>query len=145
MNAVVEVLQAAVGTGEIVEIVYFGGTQPGTRRDITVRAVNETYVAAMCLATRRPKNYRLDLIELPEPGSSYALYVAGSLKVQPPAPASEPDAWIRVTFGAPPVTKARPVNEPMSRSRSRLWGIGLWIMIWLAVLAWARLCFVPLR
>ncbi|MFN3625829.1 MAG: hypothetical protein ACK4TP_17435 [Hyphomicrobium sp.] len=57
-------LKDAAGTGEIVDIVYAGGTQPGTRREITVRAVEGEMLKACCLATGMPKTFRIDRLEL---------------------------------------------------------------------------------
>lgn len=57
-------LVEAAGTGEIIEIVYFGGNQPGARRAITVRDVVDGYLDARCLATDMPKTFRLDFVEV---------------------------------------------------------------------------------
>jgi hypothetical protein len=59
-----QVLREAASTGEIVEIVYFGGTQPGARRDIHPRSVDPPYVRAMCLENRAYRTFRTDRMVL---------------------------------------------------------------------------------
>lgn len=73
----VERLIAAEDTGEIVEIVYFGGNQPGTRREVTVRDVVDGYLEARCLATDMPKTFRLDLVEVWDGDASVPRYDPG--------------------------------------------------------------------
>ncbi len=60
------VLQDAVVTGEIVEILYFGGTQPGTRRDINPRIVDAPHVQAMCLENNAYRTFRIDRMLIAE-------------------------------------------------------------------------------
>lgn len=57
-------LKDAAGTGEILDIVYAGGTQPGTRREITVRAIDGEMLKACCLATGMSKTFRIDRLEV---------------------------------------------------------------------------------
>jgi hypothetical protein len=73
----IERLVEARGTGEIVEIVYRGGNQPGTRREINVHDVVDGYLEARCLATGLPKTFRLDLVEVWNGDPSVPAYNAG--------------------------------------------------------------------
>lgn len=57
-------LVEAAGTGEIVSVVYKGGSQPGSRRDIVVRSVAGNFVEVVCLASNEPRKMRLDRIAL---------------------------------------------------------------------------------
>jgi hypothetical protein len=73
----VDRLVEAADTGEIIEIVYFGGNQPGTRREVTVRDVVDGYLEARCLATDMPKTFRLDLVEVWNGDAAVPVYDAG--------------------------------------------------------------------
>lgn len=70
-------LTAAVGTGEVVDIVYFGGNQPGTRREIVVTSVAGDNVKARCLATGLPKTFKLSLLEVWDGRLAAPIYDAG--------------------------------------------------------------------
>jgi hypothetical protein len=50
--------------GEIITIVYHGGSQPGTKRDISPIRVSETEVLARCLVTEKPRTFRLSKLEI---------------------------------------------------------------------------------
>ncbi len=76
-------LRAACGTGEILAVVYDGGSQPGTVREILVLEVAPPYLLAVCLATNSTKTYRLDRLAFPSRWRSYPSYVAVDLP-QPP-------------------------------------------------------------
>lgn len=71
-------LSEACGTGEIIEIVYFGGTQPGTMREVMPISIVEPYLTAVCLASGERKTYRLDRLRLAARDESVARYVVGA-------------------------------------------------------------------
>lgn len=59
-----EKLQAACETGEVIRIVYHGGSQPGTLREISPILVSESDVHARDLAVGTTKTFKLSKIEL---------------------------------------------------------------------------------
>jgi len=71
----------AAGTGEILTIVYDGGSQPGTKRDVTVLDVQDdgtdrAKMRALCLATGRPKLFFLDKVTIVDPDHAAPVYRA---------------------------------------------------------------------
>lgn len=76
MIALTRRLTEACGTGEILCVIYYGGTQPGSRRDLIIRAVHGGYVEAVCLTTHVRKLYRVDKMELWQPGATAPIYEA---------------------------------------------------------------------
>lgn len=73
----IERLVEACGTGEILDVIYFAGNQPGTRREITVIAVGNGLLKARCQATGLPKTFRLELVALWDGDPTVPLYDAG--------------------------------------------------------------------
>ena len=63
-NALLHSLRAASKTGEVLSVVYNGGTQPGTRRALQVLSVTPTHARAQCLVSGMLKTYRLDRISI---------------------------------------------------------------------------------
>lgn len=59
-----ERLEAAIGTGEIIRIIYHAGSRPGSAREIAPIAINGTKVRARCYASNAVKEFNLDKIEL---------------------------------------------------------------------------------
>ena len=57
-------LQQAIGTGELVRIVYYGGSRPGTFRDVAPIEITGEHVLAFCETTNSQKTFRLDKIDL---------------------------------------------------------------------------------
>jgi hypothetical protein len=74
-------LADAAATGEIVSVVYHGGSQPGHQRRIAPLAVSTTKVRAVDVETGAEKSYTLEKLELAEKDSAAPKYV-------PHAPAS---------------------------------------------------------
>ena len=62
MDRVAERLRSSAGTGEILSIIYLGGSQPGTRRDVVVRGVIGEKLRALCVASGITKTYFVDLV-----------------------------------------------------------------------------------
>ncbi len=60
----INVLKKSLGTGEILNIIYHGGTEPGTTRRILPIQIKGDILCARCLSTLRVKSYSLDKIEL---------------------------------------------------------------------------------
>ena len=76
-------LHAAIGTGEIVTIVYMKGSQPGTKRDVVPRAVTQEDLRAFCLAANELRNFKMEHVRLVEPNADAPAYVAGAGTVAP--------------------------------------------------------------
>lgn len=58
------VLRDAIGTGELISIVYFGGSQPGHRREILPLRVTDEHVHATCAETGERRTFLLDKLAL---------------------------------------------------------------------------------
>lgn len=92
----VERLRDASETGEIVRVVYFGGTQPGTTRDLAPRRIGRRqlrkgYVKALCLHSHRIKTFRLDRMQLAGSEDQYPQYQAAA---EPSGAISRLWAWL---------------------------------------------------
>jgi hypothetical protein len=57
-------LKEAAEAGEVITVVYHGGSQPGTKRDISPIKVSKTEVLARCLVTGQPRSFRLSKLEI---------------------------------------------------------------------------------
>lgn len=68
----IERLQAAVGTGEVLRIIYYGGSQPGAVREVVPIALKEGRLWALCVADNQTKSYTLDKVALPGPDDANA-------------------------------------------------------------------------
>lgn len=64
METIKKILEEAIGTGEIITIIYHGGSEPGASRMISPIKVNDGIVRARCLTTNKVKGFSLDKIEL---------------------------------------------------------------------------------
>jgi len=74
--------------GQEVEIIYHGGSQPGTRRQVVPVEVRGQYLRARDVTGgRRVKQFLIEKIEIPEPETVAVDYRPG-LKVEQPEPAS---------------------------------------------------------
>ena len=62
-----ETLQEACANGEVVRIIYHGGSQPGTVRSISIVSVTEHDVRARDLAVGLAKTFKFAKIELANP------------------------------------------------------------------------------
>lgn len=84
-------MREAIGTGEIVRIVYRGGTEPGVPRDIIMRGVNPPYVEATCLMAHAPRTFRLDRITFAD--GAVPAPAAGVSPARPEQPTSRSAVW----------------------------------------------------
>jgi len=64
MKSIVKTLKNAIGTGELINIVYQGGSQPGKARMILPLKIKGDKVLAKCLSTNKIKLYFLDKASL---------------------------------------------------------------------------------
>jgi predicted DNA-binding transcriptional regulator YafY len=64
MNDVITFLLQAAEAGEVIEIIYHGGSQPGAVRRIAPIEIDGDCVRAVCIATRAVKHYKLAKIEI---------------------------------------------------------------------------------
>lgn len=64
METIKKILQEAIGTGEVLTIVYHGGSEPGSSRMISPIKVEDKIVRARCLTTNKVKGFSIDKIEL---------------------------------------------------------------------------------
>ncbi len=69
-----ETLAEACDNGEVVRIIYNGGSQPGTVRSISIIAVSELEVRARDLAAGAVKTFKLEKTELAEASTSTPEY-----------------------------------------------------------------------
>jgi len=61
-----EILREAIGTGELIKIKYFGGSQPGAVREIMPRKIDDykNMIYAYCLVSDRVLSFSLPKIEI---------------------------------------------------------------------------------
>lgn len=57
-----EQLQEAIGTGTILRVIYNGGSQPGTVREIIPLKIEGNRLFAKCMASNRQKTFSVDKI-----------------------------------------------------------------------------------
>lgn len=62
MKTTTELLAGAAGTGEIVTIVYQGGSKPGQARQVIPNHIKAGRLEAIDISTSTPKTYFLDMI-----------------------------------------------------------------------------------
>ena len=60
-----DTLERAAATGEVVRIVYHGGSQPGTVREVRPIAVSDVDLVAHCIASGTRKTFNMARIEIP--------------------------------------------------------------------------------
>jgi|HubBroStandDraft_6_1064221.scaffolds.fasta_scaffold420898_1 hypothetical protein len=60
-------LEQAIGTGQLIGIIYHGGSQPGSYREIAPLQINGDKVRARCYTSNAVKAFSLDKIELRGP------------------------------------------------------------------------------
>ena len=58
----IDTIQHAIETGEILNIIYHGGSQPGTAREIAPIAIKDDKVRARCLTSNAVKAFIIDKI-----------------------------------------------------------------------------------
>ena len=62
--AIKQVLSEAIGTGEILTIIYNGGSQPGAQRQISPIKISGPIVVARCLSSDEIKKFSIPKIEI---------------------------------------------------------------------------------
>ncbi len=65
-KSVSALLSSAIGTGEVISIIYHGGSHPGSVRDMLPLNLYEDKVWALCVHTNTKKSFKLSRIELIE-------------------------------------------------------------------------------
>lgn len=73
-GSVREVFDNTIGTGEMVRIVYHGGSQPGSVRDVVPISTSVYDLRARDVATGIAKTFKLNKIEFPDDGGSLPTY-----------------------------------------------------------------------
>lgn len=73
-----DVLCDAIGSGEIVTIVYMSGSQPGTKRDVQPRTVTRSHLGAVCLETNERRTFLMEHVRVVAPEADYPRYNAVS-------------------------------------------------------------------
>ena len=71
-----ELIDGAVAAGEVIRVVYHGGSQPGSVREIAPVRVFDDEVDALCVASGERKTFKLDRIEIPAAGALLTEFVA---------------------------------------------------------------------
>jgi hypothetical protein len=69
-QSVRDTLAKSVNTGEVIRIIYYGGSQPGSVREISPIIVSESEVRALDLATGIMKLFKLSKIEFADGSTS---------------------------------------------------------------------------
>ena len=64
MNEILKCLQDAQETGQVIGIIYHGGSQPGSFREISPVKIDNNKVRARCYASNTVKTFNIDKIEL---------------------------------------------------------------------------------
>lgn len=64
METVTDVLNDAIENNKMITIIYNGGSQPGTKRDIVPSKITGEYVHATCLSTHTSKTFKVSKIEI---------------------------------------------------------------------------------
>lgn len=84
-------LAESAGTGEILTIIYEGGTQPGSKREIVVRFVRSDRISAVEFATGQTKTFLLDKLHVvPEDYPAPRYIPADSIRKQDAPPSAQP-------------------------------------------------------
>lgn len=69
-----KILSEAISTGEIIAIVYHGGSQPGTKRQISPISISNSKVRARCLNSNETKLFFLSKIQIVSNTDSFKSY-----------------------------------------------------------------------
>lgn len=64
MSMTVKKISEAIGTGELITIIYHGGSQPGTVREIFPLQINDNMVQARCYSSNKVKTFDINKIEI---------------------------------------------------------------------------------
>lgn len=114
-------LKDAIGTGEVVGIVYNGGSQPGAYREIIPLQIVERQVRAKCRMSNKAKVFNLDKIEI---------------RGMPPAQGEAVATW---DIQAPPAVDLATIAEIEAAHRDALEAVG-WHVVCVTDEDGQRLC-----
>lgn len=64
MDEILNTIQNAIGTGEVLKIKYHGGSQPGSIREIVPNKLDGDKFFAFCHTSKRVKQFAIDKIEI---------------------------------------------------------------------------------
>lgn len=73
-DALRDMFGQAVSTGEVLRIVYHGGSQPGSVREVRPISVTDDELFAHDLASGESKTFKLAKIEIPDPAANPPAY-----------------------------------------------------------------------
>ena len=93
MKDLIAAMEAAAVSGEAVEVIYHGGSQPGTSRLVFPVGISGGTLTARCIATGGTKTFKLDKLELANGQQPTTRYVPNQPRAEPVdlAAAIEPD------------------------------------------------------
>jgi hypothetical protein len=91
-------LREGVSAGEWFEIIYYGGSKPGTKRQIAPIAVTSDRVRARCYTSNAVKPFMLDKIEILEIGTISTVPMWNDPAAVPPPPAIDSLKDVRDVF-----------------------------------------------
>jgi hypothetical protein len=75
-NGSLDVLRDAIGSGEIVTIVYMSGSQPGTKRDVQPRTVTRSHLGAVCLEANERRTFLMEHVRVVASDAEFPRYNA---------------------------------------------------------------------
>ena len=64
MNNLEQTIREAIADGEIITVIYHGGSEPGRSRQIAPISLKDNIVMARCIVTHHVKSFSLDKLEL---------------------------------------------------------------------------------
>lgn len=67
-------IEDACRRGDVITIVYRGGSQPGTKRTIRPRVVDGHLLQAIDITTHLPKSFRIDLLDVVDHDADFPVY-----------------------------------------------------------------------
>lgn len=78
------ILQEAISTGELLTIIYNGGSQPGSTRMISpIKIIEDNKIRARCYTSNKVKTFIIEKIEITENNSGNTSYIEGKKPVEP--------------------------------------------------------------
>ena len=64
IEALKQRLQETIGTGEVLNIIYHGGSEPGNARQVMPKQLDGDILRALCLTSQRVKGFNISKVEL---------------------------------------------------------------------------------
>jgi hypothetical protein len=62
---VLDWLRMSVGSGEVLKIIYNGGSQPGTSREVLALKIEDGMLFAKCIVSNKQKSFSINKIQIP--------------------------------------------------------------------------------